>query len=706
MSVLSTVILLHNHQPIGNFDGVIEDAYRRGYRPFLDLLDRFPSIRFTQHWTGPLLEWLLRKHPDCIELMREMVRRGQLELLTGAYYEAILAVIPERDRIGQIRKLTDFIHRHFDAVPRGMWLAERVWEQPLVRSLAEAGVEFVAVDDTHFRLAGLGEEELYGCYITEEGGRTLRLLPLDKKLRYTIPFAAPEETLDYLRRLASGGEGRTVVAGDDGEKLGVWPKTHEHVYRDGWLERFCLLVRENESWLRTIHMSEAALGSPPRGRVYLPTASYPEMMRWALPPRAAARLEFFEKELRTRGLGEIGEEFVRGGYWRNFLARYPEANHMHKRMLRVAARLHAAAGRLPVPPGVFDSLWAGQCNDPYWHGVFGGLYLPSLRFPVYRSLLEAEVSLDGLEKVPPVRLERTDFDCDGAEEVIVESADLNLYVKPSLGGSLVELDFKPVCFNLQDVVSRTEEGYHRRLREPPGQAEGPGGGYARTEEGLERLLVYDWYRHASLVDHFFDAGTTLESFARCAYGERGDFVNRPYEVESAQAGSVAEVTLVREGALWEGAGPHRLAVRKTIRHKPGTGSYSAAYLLINRETRPVDLRFGVEFVVGLMAGSAPDRYYRIGDRKPPDARLASAGEEKGVTRFSLVDEWLGIETVFTLDREAVLWRCPLETVSLSEAGLERIFQGSIMVPHWTLRLERELSCVITQSVLRLGPEGG
>jgi predicted glycosyl hydrolase (DUF1957 family) len=36
-----------------------------------------------------------------------------------------------------------------------MWLAERVWEPHLAKPIAEAGVEYVILDDNHFKAAGL-----------------------------------------------------------------------------------------------------------------------------------------------------------------------------------------------------------------------------------------------------------------------------------------------------------------------------------------------------------------------------------------------------------------------------------------------------------------------------------------------------------------------------------------------------------------------
>jgi hypothetical protein len=46
-----------------------------------------------------------------------------------------------------------------------------------------------------------------------------------------------------------------------------------------------------------------------------------------------------------------------------------------------------------------------------------------------------------------------------------------------------------------------------------------------------------------------------------------------------------------------------------------------------------------------------------------------------VTRTSYVDAWAGRRLDVATDRKAALERAPIETVSLSEAGAERVFQG-------------------------------
>jgi 4-alpha-glucanotransferase len=708
MSSLSLVFAVHNHQPSGNFESVLEDAYRMSYLPFLQVLDRHPSIAFTQHWTGTLLEWLVKKHPECVDLMRAMVQRGQLELLSGGYYEPILAVIPEPDRIGQINKLTDLVQSVFDYAPRGAWLAERVWEPQLAGSLARAGMQFVVVDDTHFRYAGLVDEQLFGYYITEELGEALRVFPIDKTLRYAVPFRSENETLDYLKRTATPDGSRVVIHADDGEKFGVWPKTFKHVYEDGWLERFCSMIEGHQALIKTTHFGKVMDTYEPQGRIYLPTATYFEMTKWVLTPDVSLRIEGFEKALKEQGNYEQQEMFVRGGFWRNFFAKYPESNHMHKKMLRVSGKVRKAFDSGSTGSEAFDALWAGQCNDPYWHGLFGGLYLPNLRFPVYRNLIAAEASVEKMAKAKSITIEAVDFDCDGFDELVVESPLIDLCFKPSLGGSLVELSFKPGEVNLLDVLSRREESSHRKLFEAirtPDSGQGWDELLAK-EKDLDKHIYFDWYRHASFLDHFFDDSCDLESFAHSRYREMGDFVNQHFGSTASRTREHVVVELVREGAIWENGTPHGLRVCKKITIHRNRAEILAEYEVANLESKHLETRFGVEFALGGMAGDSEDRYWTLAG--PPSAdqrivhdplsmdkgssdsrragRLRTQAEDLDIVSFKATDEWMHVATEWEISQPATLWRFPLETVSLSESGFERLYQGSIALPWWELAL--------------------
>jgi alpha-amylase len=703
MRKINLVIGIHNHQPIGNFDHVIENAYRKSYKPFLDVLKRFPKIKISQHYTGFLLEWLKKNHPEIFTELKSFIKSGQVHLMTGGFYEPILAVIPDKDKLGQIRKMNDYIEKNFKFKPTGMWLAERVWEQHIVKPIAECGVRSVVIDDTHFKYAGLKDEDLLGYYVTEEQGKSVNIFPISKSLRYSIPFQQVEKTIEHLRSVASEDGTRVMVYADDGEKFGVWPNTYKHVYGDKWLEEFLGALEKNSDWINIVHFSEVLERVKPIGRVYLQDASYSEMLHWALWPEGFLKYEEFENKLKGAKLFDGYEEFVRGGYWRNFLAKYPESNNIHKKMIRLSERAHALEHKGAKVDRVLDKVWAAQCNDPYWHGIFGGLYLPNLRYPVYKSLIQAEVELDKLEHKPKLTVSHEDFDRDGSEEVLVESDVIDAYLKPEEGGTLFELDYKPIPFNVLDILSRRPEGYHEKLKQPA-DSESDGDEIQSIhdmivlkEPGLEKLLNYDWYRRTSFIDHFI-GDTTLEEFAAAKYPETGDFILNPYERKISRKAEKVMVQFSRDGYINDNV-PVRVA--KVFEFSAGSGKVVCNYKIENLNSTSIDVDFGVEFNFGLMAGDAHDRYYLINDVKPSDPRLRSTGSTDGVTSVSLHDEWQCLKAKVEVDKPLTLWRFPIETVSLSESGFERIYQSSVIFLHSKIRLEKEYSLAFKLSIGKL-----
>ena len=78
MPKFQLVLLIHAHQPVGNFDDVFERSYTQSYLPFIELLSRHPSVRVGLHYSGALLEWIETAHPEYFELLRGLVRRGQV----------------------------------------------------------------------------------------------------------------------------------------------------------------------------------------------------------------------------------------------------------------------------------------------------------------------------------------------------------------------------------------------------------------------------------------------------------------------------------------------------------------------------------------------------------------------------------------------------------------------------------------------------
>lgn len=674
----------HNHQPLGNFDHVIEEAFEKSYHPFFELVAKYPAIRFATHFTGLLLDWIQAHHPEHLEKLRTMVRSRQIEMISGGFSEPILSVIPPQDQQAQIRLLTERLKQQFGTTPIGLWLAERVWEQPLASVLHDAGIRYVLLDDTHFLHAGLSDNELNGYYLTEDKGKLLAVFPISKALRYTIPFRPVDETIQVLRDAASESGTNIVTFADDGEKFGVWPQTYESVYGEGWLNEFFQKLTENAGWITMLPPGEALARVPPRGRIYLPNASYSEMMQWALPTAEANQLyeDFIHQLDEDKARWEQYRPFVRGGYWRNFFTKYPESNHLHKHVLRSSARIERLKNDGVNTDEAHRELLRSQCNDPYWHGVFGGIYLSNLRHANYSALVSADALLDKAERLADVRMEQTDFDCDGADEVILESRIFSLYGKPSLGGMIAEIDFKPRNFNATNIISRRREAYHAKIA-----GAGDGAHHAASihegmrakESGLEKLLVYDPYRHGCMIEHFLNEGATVDDLRAMRFEERGDFVTFPFEWGWNKKGNLL---LTRAGNV-QG---NPVTLTKDLALSERGSDLKVTYAITNESQAPLRLRFASEWAFNLLAGSAPDRYFESAGRRLEWPELNSFGSLTGAENIRLVDEYLKFAIDLRAEKATEIVRFPIESISLSEGGFERIYQGSIILPIWNFEL--------------------
>ena len=679
----------HDHQPVGNFPEVFEEQYQRAYLPFLDTIEPHRKIPFSLHLTGPLLLWMSERHPEYLARLRRLCAAGRVEMKGGGFYEPILASIPDADKREQLERMSRYLGETLGSTPEGAWIAERVWEPHLARHLAEAGLRYAPLDDSHFLRAGLAEDDIFGYYVTEEGGHRFDLFPISKELRYLVPFQEPEATISYLQDVATRWQARRssgdlppdapaplAVYDDDGEKFGGWPDTYELVYEAGWLDRFLsALEREMEAgWLGLATLGEFRRRFPPLGRIYLPTGSYAEMLEWSQ------------------------------GFYRNFLVRYEEANLLHKRVLHtslaVARRFREldtdaepeaaegigvsvappAAGALQEERRALlmarDRVLASQCNDAYWHGIFGGIYLPHLRHAVYACLIEAEKSAGNA--VRPA-IDVIDLDLDGSDEVFLRSKALTVLVHPRKGGTIVSLDHLDTSFALLDTFRRRREPEHSVLEalatdagadiEPSSKDKArvaPGAfdtsahsihdQVRMKEAGLERMLFVDSHPRAAFIDHFYAAGTSVTELIEGTAAELGDFAGSAYEILSVEEAGKGPAVMLRRTGIVAG---REVSVRKTIsldRGERDTDGVTVSYVIDVADPEaagvaavksapghlPADVLFAPEVNLTLLAGWASDRYVLVDDARPPASFLADSGTHPDASSVTLVDESSGL----------------------------------------------------------------
>jgi len=667
------LLALHFHQPIGNFDSVFRDASRLCYAPLLDHFERHPGVRAAFHLSGCLLEWLERNDRPLLDRALKLVASGRIEPLGGAFYESILTIIPRSDALDQIDRLASYWQRRAGIRPRGAWIAERVWEPGLAELLAEAGVRYTILDDQHLRFAGLLDERFSGVFVTERLSRAVAFFPSDFQLRYLIPFRPLETVRRHFRDLAGQGTPWVLTYGDDAEKFGLWPRTHRWVFEEGWLEGFLSLLEEGGP-VRASSPGDFLDERPEARKVYVPNASYTEMLEWALPAASVAGY------LRTRAaaLKEAPAEhvraFVRGSLWDMFLARYPETDQLHKHVLWSSRRARALPEGAPGRDEAITAVLRAQGNCPYWHGLFGGLYFPHLRHGAYQSLLEADALL-ARDCAGRVRVEAADLDGDLEQEVVVRSETTQAFFRPSDGGTLVELDYLPSRFNIANIVSRWRERYHEGTEPTHTQAEA--GAVASPHERTFAVSRADLEgRHFDRLPlrsgrDFFCAHPP-DPATLVGFGAMQLLEGRLARWETTDRGLVSEARLgplstTREVTM-DPSGELRFAWKHAAAGPPEEGW------------------FGTLLCLTLLARAAPDRsVVVIGEdgrerRGTPGDPLAA----ERVARLTLEDRAFGFALDVVPAPAARLAACPIETLQRSEDRLEATYQGTVFALCWAL----------------------
>ncbi|HTP60318.1 MAG TPA: alpha-amylase/4-alpha-glucanotransferase domain-containing protein, partial [Spirochaetia bacterium] len=397
------------------------------------------------HYSGVLLEWLEEFHPEFLMLLEEMVKRGQVEVLGGGYFDPVLSLIPTNDKLGQLEKMTTWLRGRFEIRPRGCWIAEKIWEPSLASVLRVSGIDYTFLDDGQFRIAGVRDHRLFCPSIAEDQGKIISLFPISGHLRALAADQDPADAISFLRSLANdtagGGGAPVAILLEDG--------THASggLLRGDWLERFIRMSQESTEWLQATTPGQYLKEHPPAERLYVPSLSSMDMMGWALSPDVRGKyLEACKKSLEETDAAR----FLVGGHFRQFLTRYPEAWLMYAKMMYTHVIVNQVRGDRYKKKAAQNELWKGQCHFAYWSGIDGGIYENLLRKAVYHSLIEAEKITRATEIFVPSIIS-VDYDLDNSIEYLYQGSELNAYIHAK-GGALFELDFLPASWNYLDTM--------------------------------------------------------------------------------------------------------------------------------------------------------------------------------------------------------------------------------------------------------------
>jgi len=590
----------HCHQPVGNLDPVVHAAFDTAYLPFLDVLSAVPDMRVGLHYSGSLLRWSQTNRPELIDQLAE--RSDQIEFLGGGMHEPIMSILPDAWRRRQIGMQSALIEELFGQRPTGIWLAERLWEPTLAWLLHDLELMYTLLDQALFEVGGA---DILRPAIVDHLGSSVRVFPVSRPLRDMLPATDVGEVIEWLSRVNDEHPDAVMVAADDGQKFGGWDRSHQRVYGEGWLrEMFDALVAA--PWIDIVHPGELVELTPRPAA--LGAGSYSQMNQWLTENETSAA--------------------VWPAPWKRFLYRYPEANVMYRKML-------ALASTPKLPDAAIEHVLAAQASDAYWHGAFGGIYLPHLRSGVHTNLIAARAEIDSGRRTRTwTDLRITDWDGDGTEEIHAELPDQSWVLHS--GGALHYYDDKPSRWPVSDVMARHRERHHS----DPSQFDG---------------VARQW-----LADRIAppDAGPT-----QLYHPHHGP---ERYELETAEATKGA-VRVRMAGAFADGGTVIKTLVAREreieVRYElEGAGP----------------ARFGPELPISVWAGSTR---LRVDGGAWTDV-VGLVAESGHRFRFEHADR--GTQVVVTLRLPGAVFVAPITTSIRSDIGNEDIFQGVALWPHFLI----------------------
>src|SRR6185369_7172736 len=209
---------------------------------------------------------------------------------------------------------------------------------------------------------------------------------------------------------------------------------------------------------------------------------------------------------------------------------------------------------------------------------------------------------------------------------------------------------------------------------------------------LAERLVYDDYERRSGLIRILPIDSTPETWGAGGHGDLGDLVDGAFRLVSS---GPDETVVAREGSgpAWGRSGLVRLAVETRFRLGGGRLDPRLEWstTIENRGDAPFEARVGVEWAITMLGGGGnPDAWWELdGVRTRHDVSGGAGvlGANGSIERIAQGNGWLGVDLETLVGPGSDAWYAPIETISNSEAGFERVYQGSALLLSWPIRLE-------------------
>ena len=104
-----------------------------------------PGTKLSFYQSAAMIKYLAAVSPEVNMLIASLAKRGDLELVTGTYSQAILSLNPPKDRSLQIERMTTLIRRYYGVRATSCFFYGQIWSPSFIHSLRNTGISSVVI---------------------------------------------------------------------------------------------------------------------------------------------------------------------------------------------------------------------------------------------------------------------------------------------------------------------------------------------------------------------------------------------------------------------------------------------------------------------------------------------------------------------------------------------------------------------------------
>ena len=356
------------------------------------LLSGRQNLKLTVFFTGQMLSAMEGEKKE-IKQLRKFIANKQLELLGGAYNEAMLPLFPKTLQYLQLKKHKEALSALME--PNGYFCPSHAWEISIIERLEKMGFSYTLMPDVSVQEALGRKSAVSGWFATEYGASFMRVLTYSQSLSSVLQNAKRADIINSLKSFNEPGGVNCILLNvnlDEAATNNEWVQALDTAGAEGLDIEHILLCRSVEE------------------------------------QNAAGKVNLISYSAFAHSCRDI-------------LLRMPEINFLHKRILSVyfkASSINDSRIKERVFEGLLNAMQ--QC---YFKDTADGMKRDALRFYANRAVMKAEKILRDFDKQEGIRFAISGWLLDGNQQLTLSNPHLECLIEPAFGGYVRSLSHRP-----------------------------------------------------------------------------------------------------------------------------------------------------------------------------------------------------------------------------------------------------------------------